>query len=78
MEIKKEELVCNILEIEYVKSHGRNGTYDITMNYDLFPNDWYDNESFEVKIEILKEALEKNILIIETESYFNAFNDVVL
>lgn len=78
MNINKEELACNLLEIEYVRSRGRKATYDITLNYDLFPNDWFDNESFEAKIEILKEAIENKSLIAETEKYKEVFNDIVL
>lgn len=35
----------------------------------VFPNDWYKYTNYKDKIEILNEALEKNILIKDTELY---------
>ena len=54
MNLNKQEVICNLLEIEYVSSRGKIATYDITLNYELFPNDWFDSEAFEIKINILK------------------------
>lgn len=78
MDITNEQLACKLLEFEYIKSRGRQVTYNLDNNYDLFPSDWFDNESYIVKIEILKEAIDKNILIHETEGYVKAFSDIVL
>lgn len=35
----------------------------------LFPNEWYNVKEYELKKEILKECLEKNILITESSLY---------
>ena len=35
----------------------------------LFPNDWYAILNYQLKIDILMEAINKNVLIIDTENY---------
>ena len=43
---------------------------DISFNdKNIFPTDWYKHTNYKDKIEILNEALEKNILIKDTELY---------
>ncbi len=66
----EEKLICQLLEINYIKSRGREITLD-NKYYDLFPPDWYIYNNYQKKIEILNEAIEKNKLIINTNSYLD-------
>lgn len=75
--ISKEQLAYQLMENAYVCSRGRQVYYDSTQNYDLFPIDWFDNDCYEVKTEILKEAIDKKVLIVETDKYVKAFSDIV-
>lgn len=36
---------------------------------ELFPEGWYQNTNYQKKIEVLTEALDKDILIVYTDSY---------
>lgn len=67
--IKKEKIAYEILEVLYIQSRGRKVTSSPNDNYDLFPDNWYNYDEYESKIEILKEALDKMILIIDTDKY---------
>ena len=62
------ELELYILaETSYIKKMKKK---DISFNdKNIFPNDWYKYTNYKDKIEILNEALEKNILIKDTELY---------
>lgn len=62
------ELELYILaETSYIKKMKEK---DISFNdKNIFPNDWYKFTNYKDKIEILNEALEKNILIKDTELY---------
>lgn len=62
------ELELYILaETSYIKKMKEK---DISFNdKNIFPNDWYKYTNYKDKIEILNEALEKNILIKDTELY---------
>ena len=62
------ELELYILaETSYIKKMKEK---DISFNdKNIFPNDWYKFTNYKDKIEILNEALEKNIFIKDTELY---------
>ena len=74
--INEYDVALNIVEMLYIKKMGK--IYDLSKldEYDirkyLFPNNWsYYNYDF--KFEILKEAIEKNCLIDDTESLNNYY-----
>ena len=64
-----DKLLYNILEVKYLKMFGREITYELNDNYDLYPNDWYLNKDYELKNKILLEALEKKLMIVDTDLY---------
>lgn len=69
MKDKLEELYI-LLETSYVKKMKEKDS----LNYNrktIFPKDWYKYSNYKEKIEILTEALEKNILIKDTSKYKN-------
>ena len=72
----EEKLICQLLEINYIKSRGGEITLD-NKYYDLFPTDWYIYNNYQKKIEILAEATEKNILIIDTDGYQDIIEKVI-
>lgn len=43
----------------------------------LFPNEWYNVQEYNLKKKILSECLEKNILIVES-SYYYDFRTIAL
>ena len=43
---------------------------------DLFPEQWYENKNYRVKIEIILEAIKTNTLIVDTEKYKNIIEGV--
>lgn len=63
-----EKLACQMLEIDYIKAMGRKVTWEDD-NRDLFPQDWYINGNYKKKTIILNEAINKKILIINTDGY---------
>ena len=52
-----------LAELSYKKEHS-----DLS-DEELFPNNWYSIKDYRAKTLIIDEALEKNILIKETEKY---------
>ena len=66
----------NILEVKYLKMFGRKVTYDLNDNADLYPNDWYINNNYELKSKILLEALENKKKIVDTILYQNNIEGV--
>lgn len=38
----------------------------------IFPSNWYSSKNYKLKIEIIAEAIEKSILIEETDAYKHA------
>ena len=49
-----------LLEMTYI---------DIFKSNNIFPINWYYITNYKIKIEILNEAIKKNILITDTEKY---------
>lgn len=59
--------LCILLEIQYMKNNNEE-----VENYNdskLFPGNWYFDDRYALKCDILMEALSKNVKIIETEKY---------
>ena len=42
---------------------------------DLYPFDWYSTKDYRLKVEIIAEALEKKILVMDTDLYHQAVID---
>ncbi len=61
-----KKIACQIMEINYMQKLKKDNNQN---NYDLFPMGWFDIEDYKKKIEILAEAISKNIEIIQTKSY---------
>lgn len=68
-------MIYNILEVKYLKMFGREITYDSDDNFDLYPNDWYLNNDYDLKIKILLEALEKKEKIASTTLYQSSMEE---
>lgn len=64
-----DEMVYKMMEINYIKAMGRKVTSNPLDNDDLYPLDWFSNQNYRKKIDILTEAINKKILIIDTEGY---------
>ena len=43
---------------------------------DLFPEQWYENTNYKVKIEIMSEAIKTNTLIVNTQAYLKIVEGV--
>lgn len=72
-----KKTLCYMLEVKYLEMFGRKISYEIgNDNSDLYPNGWSLNKNYEAKIEILKEALEKQITIENTDLYQNSIEGV--
>jgi len=54
-----------LAELSY-QSHFKNTVNDLD---DLFPVGWYEKTNYELKIEIITEAIKTNTLIVNTKSY---------
>ena len=57
-----------MMEINYLKENNRSIDDN---NDDLFPFDWYRINNYKLKTEILYEAIQKKIKIIDTDGYSN-------
>lgn len=57
-----------MFSVKYVEAMGRQVSEN-NSNLDLYPLDWFSNQDYKLKTEILKEAIEKRILIINTMGY---------
>lgn len=65
MDNKKLLELYTLAEITYIK-HFEN---KIENKEYLFPENWYENKNYKLKIEIITEAIKKNILIEYTQKY---------
>ena len=54
--------IYTMLELTYIKSFN---------SEEIFPNNWYNIKDRSFKIKVLNEALKKNLLIIDTETFTN-------
>ena len=57
------------MEIKYVKSRGREMSLEPMINQDLYPFSWFSDTDYRKKTEILAEAIELGLLIIDTPKY---------
>ena len=61
----REYVLCSLLESKYIKMMSEIYDFNNISEYErdtiLFPNSWNENPNTELKIEILKEAIEKKI-----------------
>ncbi len=64
-EFDREYVLCSLLESKYIKMMSEIYDFNNISEYErdtiLFPNSWNENPNTELKIEILKEAIEKKI-----------------
>jgi len=60
--MQKLEEIYILLELTYIKNFDKEN---------IFPSNWYNIKDHSFKIKVLNEALKKNILIIETETFAN-------
>lgn len=67
--ISNEKLIYQIMEIKYIKSRGREMSLESMANQDLYPSSWFSNTDYRKKTEILAEAIELGLLIIDTPKY---------
>ena len=67
--IEEEKIIYRMMEYRYLKENGRQISSDPQINADLYPSDWYSNDDYLTKAEILGEAIEKKVLINQTEKY---------
>lgn len=63
------EMLYPLMEIAYIKAMGRDPKGENDPVDDLFPLGWYSEFDYSTRIAILKEAVEKKVLIIDTELY---------
>lgn len=73
-----EKMFCNILEAKYLKMLGNSTSDESYSNYDSFPSGWFSNRNYEFKMKILLEALENQVLIVETSLYKKSIEDLHL
>ena len=74
--INDKEFVCRMLETKYIRAMGREVSWKIGENSDLYPAGWFSNSDYIKKAEILAEAIEKKCLIIETSKYLEVIEGV--
>lgn len=43
---------------------------------DLFPLDWYSNNNYHLKVEIIAEAIQRHILVKDTKLYNEKFSKI--
>lgn len=72
MNLDSMDICCNLVEIQYLNNMKRllklNGLNDLELRDYLFPDEWNCIDNKELKLLMLKEALDKNIMLAETES----------
>jgi len=68
-EISVEMLECQQLELKYMNQNGSYINKFDNIYTIIYPIGWFSNKNYYKKIEILKEAIDNGILIINTKSY---------
>lgn len=66
-----EKMKCRDLEITYAKKHGIDFSKEDLDLERVFPIDWFSFQNPEKKMEILREAMEKNVLVVDTKGYLD-------
>lgn len=69
----QEELYL-MMEINYLKENNRSLADD---NTDLFPTTWYLYDNYQQKAEILLEAINKKVKIVDTQKYKERSIDII-
>lgn len=67
-----DELDLNLYimaELKYKKEHSN--------EENIFPTDWYSNKNYQLKTEIIAEAIKNNIVIEKTTLYQNNFKEKI-
>ena len=77
-ELDNDKITYSILETLYIKNFGSNMNINSVDIYNIFPFNWFSITNYKKRIEILTEALEKNILIVRTSSYIDMITDVIV
>ena len=77
-ELDNDKITYSIFETLYIKKFGSNMNIDSVDIYNIFPFKWFLITNYKKRIEILTEALEKNILITRTTSYIDMIDDVIV
>lgn len=71
MNLDSMDICCNLVEIQYLNNMKKllklNDLNDLELREYLFPDEWNYIENKELKLLMLKEALDKNIMLAETE-----------
>lgn len=67
IEIDKLLILYNLAELSYQKNMQAKG-FEIDK---IYPLNWHKNIDYQLKIEIIAEAIKNNQLIVETERYQN-------
>lgn len=77
MELESIDIACNLVEIKYIKQMKQLLNLININDYDLrkmlFPDEWEYIEDKKLKILMLKEAIDKNIMLIDTELVGNYY-----
>ncbi len=73
-DLSEDKIAYYMLENAYIKYKGKNPEDDDTQ--DLFPFGWHSNENYNKKIEILSEAINKDVDITETDGYLDIIEGV--
>ena len=67
--MSNEEFIYQILEVKYVKAMGRELTLEPMSNQDLYPSNWFSRTDYKNKSEILAQAIELGVLIVDTPKF---------
>ena len=71
MKLDSMDICCNLVEIQYIDNMKKLlnliNLNDFEIRKNLFPDEWNYIENKELKLLMLKEALDKNIILSETE-----------
>lgn len=65
MEISKN-MICHMLELNYIQEQGYD--YPLPEDVELFPFGWFSMD-YDMKIDILTEAIKAKIKIVDTAKY---------
>ena len=68
-DLNEEKIAYLAVDVQYVKAMGREVSWDIRKNADLYPSGWSSISNTKAKIKVLKKAIEKKCKISETSGY---------
>lgn len=71
MNLDSMDICCNLVEIKYIENMKKllnlNNLNDLELREYLFPDEWNYIEDKNLKLLALKEALDQNIILLETD-----------